>query len=215
MLTLKNTHTAIHDGPQQPRRPPRDAGTLLRHISPQHYARRLPADGDTPSNADLPHPDGIYGPISMRADLYPGETPARWARSLGRWCAERGFDLAAQTSVNLFRCPWEFDLMTEAYQLRRSLGRALQFRADVRRFAALTAYRLGQRFALALDPRPPAPRRVRGGAPARQRRRREGRLAGRRAVQLRRQDGRAPRVGRRREPVRHLRHDGQRGDLAR
>lgn len=87
----------------------------------------------------------------MRADLYPGETPARWARSLDRWCAERGFDLAAQTSVNLFRCPWEFDLMTEAYQLRRSLGRALQFRADVRRLAALTVYRLEQRFALAPD----------------------------------------------------------------
>ena len=156
----------------------------------------------------------------MRADLYPGETPARWARSLDRWCAERGFDLAAQTSVNFFRCPWEFDLMTEAYQLRRSLGRALQFRAlqfraDVRRFAALMVYRLGQRFALALDPRPPAPRRVRGGAPARLRRRREGRLAERRAGQLRRPDGRAPRAGRRREPVRYLRHDGQRGDLAR
>lgn len=41
--------------------------------------------------------------------------------------------------------------MTEAYQLRRSLGRALQFRADVRRLAALTVYRLEQRFALAPD----------------------------------------------------------------
>ena len=43
--------------------------------------------------------------------------------------------------------------MTEAYQLRRSLGRALQFRADVRRLATLTVYGLGQRFALALDAR--------------------------------------------------------------
>ena len=124
MLTLKNTHTAIHDGPQQPRRPPRDAGTLRRHITlPQHHARRLPADGDTPSNADLLHLDGIYGPISMRADLYPGETLARWARLLDEWCAERGFDPAAQTSVNLFRCLWEFDLMTKAYQLRRWAAR--------------------------------------------------------------------------------------------
>jgi len=69
----------------------------------------------------------------VHADLYPGETPARSARLLDEWCAERGSDPAAQTSINLFRCLWEFDLMTEAYQLRRSLGRALQFRVDVRR----------------------------------------------------------------------------------
>ncbi|OCL12719.1 hypothetical protein AOQ84DRAFT_333785 [Glonium stellatum] len=106
-----------------------------------------------PSNAGLPQLDGVYGPISMRADLYPGETPARWARLLDEWCAERGFDPATQTSVNLFRCLWEFDLMAEAHQLRRSLGRTLQFRADVRRLAALTVYRLSQRFGLALDPR--------------------------------------------------------------
>lgn len=114
MLTLKNTHTAIHDGPQQSRRPPHDAGTLLRRITlPQHHARRLLAMAILPSNADVASRRHLWPHQHARRPV-PRETPARWARLLGEWCAERGFDPAAQTSVNLFCCLWEFDLMTEA-----------------------------------------------------------------------------------------------------
>ena len=173
MLTLKNTHTAIHDGAQQPRRSPRDAERLLRRIAlPQHHARRLPAADDPALQRQPAAYRRHLRPHQHARRPIPGKTPARWARLPDEWCAERDFDPAAQTSVNLFRCLWEFDLMTEAYQLRRSLGRALQFRADVRRLAALTVYGPGQRFALALDARDRLHRDAfRGGAPAHQRRR--------------------------------------------
>ena len=122
MLTLNNTHTAIHDGPQQPRQPPRDAGTLLR--LPQHHARWLPTDGD---------PALQRRPAASQRHLRPHRhmrrpAPRRCLRA-GPACWTSGAPSAASTrppkSPSTLHYPWEFDLMTEAYQLRRPLGRVL------------------------------------------------------------------------------------------